>query len=74
MAGRQTNAEKFTKYSNMSLRDIEQRIEELREVVYEKKGKRTEAKYHNCATPPPMGNPGSATVLTYSSVMPFNLS
>ena len=49
MAGRQTNTEKFTKYSNMSLRDIEQRIEELREVVYEKKGKPTEAKYHYCA-------------------------
>ena len=49
MAGRQTNAEKFAKYSNMSLTDIEQRIEELREVVYEKKGKPTEAKYHDCA-------------------------
>ena len=38
----------FAKYSNMSLMDIEQRIEELREVVHEKKGKATEAKYHDC--------------------------
>ena len=49
MAGRQTNAEKFAEYSNMSLMDIEQQIEQLREVVYEKKGKPTEAKYYACA-------------------------
>ena len=49
MAGRQTNAKKFAEYSNMSLTDIEQWIEQLREVVYEKKGKPTEAKYYACA-------------------------
>ena len=49
MASSKLMLKKFAKYSNMSLRDIEQRIEELREIVYEKKGKPTEAKYHDCA-------------------------
>ena len=46
--GRQTNGQKFAKY-DMSLQNIKRRIDELREVVYEKCGKPTEAKYYECA-------------------------